>query len=568
MIRNPHSQHPSLLRWLRWRLFVNTTTILLRESSLRVATVVVLSAIIWSVVFLVSRLGFFFLRTQNIPLAGGIVASLFDLLFFALAVLLFFSSGIILFGSLFSSHETTFLLGLPLRADRIFAHKFQGAIAFSSWGFLLLGSPILVAFGQFFGAPWSFYPLLAAFFIGFVLLPGSLGALACLLIVHFLPQRPRNVLAAAIILLVGFLAWWIVQLRPTSWQDPNYPAFIERLIGSLAVLRDPLAPNHWMTGGLLAAARGNHAQALFFLTLIWSNGLFLYLLTAWFAVHSYRGGYNCLATGGGSRRRYRTIWIDHLVARMISFLDPQTRLLLDKDFRTFRRDPVQWAQVLIFVVLIVLYFTNMRKFYQETDLGRAYQNGVSVVNLTATALLLCSYTGRFIYPLLSLEGRKFWILGLLPMPRERLLWGKFAFSTAWSLLVSEFLIVFCDLMLGMSTATIAVHVLIVAILGLGLSGLSVGLGAWMPNFRETDPSKIAVGFGGTLNLVAGLIFLLVELLLMAVPWHVVAAFPADRVHPFWHVSVTVGLILGVLLGLFTVWIPMRLGERALRHMEF
>src|SRR5262249_57031371 len=54
---------------------------------------------------------------------------------------------------------------------------------------------------------------------------------------------------------------------------------------------------------------------------------------------------------------------------------------------------------------------------------------------------------------------------------------------------------------------------------LGLSGLSVGLGAWMPNFQERDPSKIAVGFGGTLNLVAGLVYLLLVIGLLAMPWH-------------------------------------------------
>ena len=82
----------------------------------------------------------------------------------------------------------------------------------------------------------------------------------------------------------------------------------------------------------------------------------------------------------------------------------------------------------------MLYFVNIRRFFQA-DIGRAYQNGISLLNLTATAFLMCAYTGRFIYPLLSLEGRKFWILGLLPLERDRLLWGKFAFaSTGWLLI--------------------------------------------------------------------------------------------------------------------------------------
>src|SRR5204863_6019923 len=112
-----------------------------------------------------------------------------------------------------------------------------------------------------------------------------------------------------------------------------------------------------------------------------------------------------------------------------------------------------------------------------------------------------------------------WVLGLLPLQRERLLWGKFAFSTAGCVLIAEVLVLISDFMLGMPAVCVALHVLTVAVLAAGLSGLSVGLGACMPNFRETDPSKIAAGFGGTLNLVIGLLFLLVVLGLMAGPWH-------------------------------------------------
>src|SRR5437660_428384 len=102
---------------------------------------------------------------------------------------------------------------------------------------------------------------------------------------------------------------------------------------------------------------------------------------------------------------------------------------------------------------------------------------------------MCAYTARCICPMLSLEGRKFWILGLLPLRRDRLLWGKFAFSATWALLIAEFLVVFSDLMLQMPLLVTGLHALTVAVVAFGLSGLSVGLGASMPNFRESDPSK-------------------------------------------------------------------------------
>src|SRR5439155_10667592 len=113
------------------------------------------------------------------------------------------------------------------------------------------------------------------------------------------------------------------------------------------------------------------------------------------------------------------VWLDRALTGLVGFLDPQTKLLIVKDFRTFRRDPAQWAQVLIFTGLLSLYFANIRRLYVE-DITWAYQNSISLLNLTATAFLLCAYTGRFIFPMLSLEGRKFCIRGLLPLQGAQL----------------------------------------------------------------------------------------------------------------------------------------------------
>jgi ABC-2 type transport system permease protein len=172
---------------------------------------------------------------------------------------------------------------------------------------------------------------------------------------------------------------------------------------------------------------------------------------------------------------------------------------------------------------------------------------------------------------LSLEGRKFWILGLLPLRRETVLWGKFTFSVLGGLGLAEFLVVLSDVMLGIPLLGFLLHVLTVAVLALGLSGLSVGLGACLPNFRETDPSKIAAGFGGTLNLVGGLIFVLITISLMAIPWHVSAALdPTAWVAPSIEVMVVIlGLAtLGLLLMGALVVLLLRAGTRQLRRMEF
>lgn len=576
--------HAWLFHRLRLRLLRNSWRSLVGKSSMRPVTILLCSLVVWAFVFTISWGGFFFLRVEiGVPLTGEIVGILLDLLFLSLAVLLIFSSGLILYGSLFTSAETAFLLSKPVAADRVFAHKFQGAMAFSSWAFLLLGTPILIAYGLACEAPWYFYLLLPLFFLGFVLLPGSLGALAALAVVNFIPQRRKQVLGASLAVLVLALIVWIYRIAQASpvelWRDEMREA-VTRLLSYFTFTRNSLAPSHWVSLGLRRVVRGDVALALYYLALVWSNGLFLYFIAAAASSWLYRRGYNRLATGGDFRRgpaavlataaptQHREAWIDRLLYAVLPFVPPTTRLLIVKDFRTFRRDPQQWGQIVVFCSLMLLYFANIRRFVENLELQ--YQNSISFLNLCAVALLLCTYTGRFVYPMLSLEGRKFWILGLLPLRREQLLRGKFAFALTGGLLIAEGLVLVSDFMLLMPASAILLHVLTVAVLAAGLSGLSVGLGACMPNFRESDPSKIAAGFGGTLNLVAGLLYLLLILGLMAAPWHVETMFDAvegSRLIPM-EGLVGVGLALGLAVGAASVYFPLRAGIRALREMEF
>ena len=144
---------------------------------------------------------------------------------------------------------------------------------------------------------------------------------------------------------------------------------------------------------------------------------------------------------------------------------------------------------------------------------------ISLINLSGTAILLCAGLSRFIFPLMSLEGRKFWILGLTPISRDQLLRGKFAFAATGSLVIAEGLILVSDLLIGLPWEGLLLHATIAAIIAIGLSALNVGLGAYMPTFKETDPSKIVVGFGGTVNMVVGLGFLVAVIGMMAVPFH-------------------------------------------------
>ncbi len=141
---------------LRWRLLSNTTRQMLGQTTVRPITVLWACVVVWVFVFAISLGGFRFLQQYRLPVSGGIVGTLFALMFLTLGGMLVFSTGLILYGSLFTSQETNYLLSKPVRADQVFAYKFQGAIGFSSLAFLLLGSPVLIAYGLVCEAPGSF----------------------------------------------------------------------------------------------------------------------------------------------------------------------------------------------------------------------------------------------------------------------------------------------------------------------------------------------------------------------------------------------------------------------------
>jgi ABC-2 type transport system permease protein len=565
-----------LFQRLRWTLFRNTYRHLFGNSLVRPVTILLCSIVVWAFVFAFSYLGFRFVSRppMNLPADGQIVGLLLALLFFALGVLLIFSGGLILYASLFTAAETGFLLSKPVTADQVFAYKFQGALAFSSWAFVLLGSPVLIAYGLICHSPWYFYAVLPFFFIGYLLLPGSISAILCLLLINYLPRRRKQVLILAIavsaLLIVLFIYRSVMESRAARMGDPaeRETATATVLLNRIAFTRSLLLPSAWVARGLQAAGQSDMARSGYYLALIWSNGLFLYLVAAWVSSYLYRRGFNRLTTGGDLRRKHGGAWMDRILGTLLFFIPPGTRLLIVKDFRTFRRDPQQWGQVLLFTGLLALYFTNIKRMFVR-DIEQVYQNGISAINLSAIALLLCTWTGRFIYPLLSLEGRKFWILGLLPLERKQLLWGKFAFSLMSGLLLAGSLMLLADIMLEVPWHAVVLHLVTVVVLAAGLSGLSVGLGACMPNFRESDPSKIAVGFGGTLNLVVCLGFLLVILGFMAAPWHLfMAAASEGPPSPLMLPVVVFTAAVGMIFGAMAVLVPLRAGVKALQKMEF
>jgi ABC-2 type transport system permease protein len=285
---------------------------------------------------------------------------------------------------------------------------------------------------------------------------------------------------------------------------------------------------------------------------------------------AYRLGYSQIAGEVPARRNRQISRFDDFLTNIGSRRRRPLRLLLVKDLRIFRRDIAQWSQFAIFFGLLGLYFFNLRCFnYTHT-----YRSMIGFLNLAVVGLILSTFTTRFVFPMISLEGRRFWILGLLPVHRDEIVWSKFLFSFIGGLLPCSLLVLLSDSMLGVSQGLLVVHEICCLMLCMGLSGIAVGLGAKMPDLRESSPAKIASGFGGTLSLVMSSLFIIFTVMVVALPVHVFAALaamaPPGR-SPFswaagpWGMTISVSVV--VVVGFLVTFIPLALGLRAFRQLE-
>lgn len=585
------SQEARLLGRLRVKLLRSVFVEAIARGRLRAAMVAGLSFIFWLSIFAVFWEGFYLVH-QTIgdeALRIQIAHAIFNLFFLALSVMLAFSSAVVFYGLVYRSDEVTLLLTFPLRAKHLVLYKFQEAAAVSCWAFLLLSTPMLLAYGIVAGAPWYYFILTLPFTMFFALISAASGAILCLVVIRYLPMaRVHAVVLVLVVVVGGTIAWgwWVVG---GSGHDLGSVAWFGGALRRVEYSQQQLLPSWWLSSGLLESAHpasssdggASWRESLGFLALLSSNALVLHILAGWVGGHLFVPGYNRVAAASVRTRRARTAWMDLALMHAAVGVPPRMRLLLVKDFRLFRREPAQWSQFLIFFGLLVLYFLNMRKFqYGQTLL--VWVNAVGFLNVGVVGLILSTFTTRFIFPMISLEGRRFWILGSLPVAREEILWSKFLFAFGVSLIPCGTLIVLSDMVLAIAyhTPLMAVlHQLTCWVFSSGLAAIAVGMGARHPNLRESSAAKIASGFGGTLTLVLSALFVVVVTASTAIPscfwvgqthgWSPVRMGPGGIFAG--QVGSTLLMILGasatVLVGMGVTVVALRAGFRAMRDLE-
>jgi ABC-2 type transport system permease protein len=503
---------------LRRKLWLGTLRNKLSQARLRLSLIVILSICFWFGLY-----SLFYGLFQYFEEIVQLKEPIFNTYFMALMLMLLLSSGLITYSGLYRSEETRYLLTLPISGKSIVHHKLFEAVWFGGWGFLLTSTPMLVASGVQAGAPWYYYALMLPFLITYMYIPATLGALCCVLIINLMPRKRMHFLIIGIVLLLILMGWIGMSVLNSNLNTYFTPTWFKKLSEQLHYFQQRVFPSWWLSSGLLLAER-SHAnieagyqswsQALMFLAVLGSNAMLCYIITTGIAGRLFRTSFQRLQAEHTQQQSQATTIRHSSWNRWLGWPLPFTmRILIQKELRIFLRDPVQWLQFAVFIGLLALYVVNIKHFPYE----HIKTTMIGFLNLAVVGLILSTFTTRFIYPMVSLEGRRFWILNLLPIQLADVLIAKFLFAALGSWLPCAMLIFISDYMLSLPAWITLIHQLTVLELCVGLAAMAVGLGAIMRDMREESPSKIAAGFGGTLNLVLSALFILQIIAVSAVP---------------------------------------------------
>jgi ABC-2 type transport system permease protein len=562
---------------------VRRNVLALREKSFLMVSVISLFVIgYWLAAYAIFYVGFRHLA--EVPGLQVIVLDRMLYLFFAfLFLMLMFSNMIIGYSTLFKSQETQWMLTLPVRSLDVFRWKLMETTLLASWAFLFLSAPLMAAYGNARHVSPSFYLKVFLLFVPFTAIPAALGSIAILIVTRYLHRRVFKwaLFGASVVGIVTGVTF-LKPMQAEQLEQAQMVASLTQLLHNSSVTLQPMLPSYWVASSMIAWGEGWSGKGLFYFLVLLSNAMMATLVCVTVSRRLFYEGWSRNHTQGdfqlGVPLLDKPINLPraHLADRFMNLwprLHHVTRALVVKDIRVFWRDTSQWSQFVIFFGLLGLYVLNLRSV--AYDMGNQYwASFVCFLNLGASSMTLATLTTRFVFPQFSLEGKRLWIVGMVPNGLKRVLLEKFWLSSVCSAAITLGLMLTSSWMLCIPGWLTLLFGSTVVVMSFALCGIAVGIGALFPNFasgstanrRDDDPARIVSGFGGTFCFLLSLVYIVLVVGSEVLPMYMsfVANGFSDRGQPW---GLVISWIFVALLSLVATTIPMSLALKRVEALE-
>lgn len=522
---------------MKWWILRNKIFGLRKESRLKMATIV-LFILAYGVGGFWALLEGFNYVSETLGIGYILIDRLFYVLFMVLFFMLITSQIIITYSSFYRSSEVEFLFSLPVSYNSVYVTRFLEATFLSSWAFMFLTVPMFMAYGVSRSLGASFYLVGVGLSLLFIFITAGIGTGLGVILVRYFPRKlPRTIAVIGIAAAVGIFLYYKKARQEFNWQTGDLGLVIDQMLVHTKISLFPLLPSYWISKGIFSAISEDWHGLVFYFLVLLSSSMFFVWLCIKIGRRMYFSGWQIVKAGQKTRQ--------YLPSAIIPPIPWKSWALISRDIKLFRRDPVQWSQFAIFFGLLGMYIFNLRSMQYDIE-SMFWKNMISYLNMGSIALTLGTLCTRFIYPQMSLEARRMWIIGLMPIDIGKVLLLKYILGICLCSIITVGLTISSNIMLKVPADMAWLSIWTMLVMGLSLPGLALGLGAVFPNIKEDDMAHIVAGFGGTLTLVLSLLYIVCILIIaIFLKWLV--------------------LIIGI--SVITTALPLFLGYKSLLRLE-
>jgi len=207
-------------------------------------------------------------------------------------------------------------------------------------------------------------------------------------------------------------------------------------------------------------------------------------------------------------------------------LSQQQAAIVIKDAKTFIRDPGQWSQLLLVGSIVVISLVSVAALPVDVVRGPwmgTFRNVLAFGVLGLVGFVMAALAARFQFTAVSMEGGAWWVLRSSPITPRQYMWSKVLPGLVPMIFVGELLAVASTWILGAGPFLMVVAAGTALFLGLGISGIAVGMGAVFPDFKVDTAARVAAGPAGVLFMVVSLCLVFGVIAIEAYPVYVVLA---------------------------------------------
>jgi hypothetical protein len=420
----------------------------------------------------------------------------FLVLIWLIVLLSFVVSGLWIF---YRASDTPLLLSTPLPLTTLYWLRSMETFSLTSWAFVILGIPALLALGVSFGSGSGYYLRAIVVLVLFMAFTGGTGALLTTLAGAAFRRLGTltRILLVAILLLGGFALLVGRNVVPSAADFAAIfePGILNGKPGSINFIEAKfrLWPSHPFAVTLYESATGQPAGSAGTLAAVWLGPLLVLAAAALPGRWLYRRALPLMTEGLVFSRSSETTG----QFRFPRVLSGPVGSLVERDLLRLVRSPRELGQAAFLFFLLTLYIAFLF-LAPLREVGEKHQAvaRLLLLNLVAAGYFLTAFGLRFVFPSLSLEGQAAWVLFASPVRLFRLFLGKLAlYAVALFLLVGSVAMA-GTLRLGPSPAQLGASAFLVALVTITTVAVSLGFGVIWPNFKESNPESLATNVGG------------------------------------------------------------------------